>query len=246
MTNIPGENPRPNLTEAIRFAIEQSMKDLYTSIPGVIVNYDSATRRARIQPAVQRELTSGEMVNLPEIANVPVVHPTAGGYSVLFPVQPGDPCLLVFSQRGITGFKTNFEVAQPDENMHDLQDAVAILGFGPISLAPASSSGVSMQSDDGTNYVAVESGQINVVTPGNVDVQAGGSITATAGGTAEITASAITINGPTTINGTLTTTGAVTAPSASVGGVDFGSHVHDQPNDSNGDSEQPTTGARSP
>lgn len=89
------------------------------------------------------------------------------------------------------------------------------------------------------DYVHFRNGRIvKIVATGNVDVEAAGSAVVNAGASAEVTAPAITLNGPVTINGTLnvtdaatlgstlSTTGAITTPGITIGGIPFGTHRH--------------------
>lgn len=183
MSNLNPEQEYETLSEALNFIFEQRFKGIYTCLPGVIVSYDQATKRAAVQPALRRILTDDTEEQLPVIQNVPVCFPTGGGFSLLFPVVAGDTCLLAFSQRGIENFKVTYEQERPDEGLLDLNDAMAIMGFGPLSLTPASSNGVSLQSDDGQNAIIIEPGKVTIETTSNVTIDSpsttiiGGSVT---------------------------------------------------------------------
>jgi len=172
MTNLSNEQQYENLSEVLDFIFEQRFKSLYTCLPGVIVSYDAVTKRALVQPALRRVLTDDTEELLPEIANVPVCFPTGGGFSLLFPVKKDDTCLLLFSQRGIENFKQTYEVENPDEGLLDLNDAIAIMGFGPLTLTPASETGTALQSDDGTEFISVETGKITIKSTVQVIVNA--------------------------------------------------------------------------
>lgn len=170
MSNLNAEQRYETLSEALSFIFEQRFKGIYTCLPGIIVSYDPSTKRAAVQPALRRILTDDSEQQLPIITNVPVCFPTGGGFSLLFPVAPGDTCVLVFSQRGIENFKETYEQEKPDEGLLDLNDAIAIMGFGPLSLTPASSSGVSLQSDDGDNSIVIEPGKVIIETTSKVTI----------------------------------------------------------------------------
>jgi hypothetical protein len=98
--------------------------------------------------------------------------------------------------------------------------------------------------NDGTVTITNGTATVTLESGGNIVANTSGNITATAGGNADVTASAITLNGPVTINGTLNVTGATTAAAitgaailgtsvATTGGVnldsfksDYDTHTH--------------------
>lgn len=172
MSNLNDEQQYETITEALAFIFDQRFKGIYTCLPGVIVSYDQSTKRAAVQPALRRILTDGTEESLPIVQNVPVCFPTGGGFSLLFPVTAGDTCILLFSQRGIQNFKETYTEEAPDEGLLDLNDAIAIMGFGPLSVTPASASGASLQSDDGADTVTVEPGKITITTTGDIEMNA--------------------------------------------------------------------------
>lgn len=169
MSNLDSETRYDGLASAVRFTLEQWTKGLNTCLPGIVHAYDAATRRATVQPAIDMLTTDGRTIPRPLVANVPVVAPAGGGWSVSLPLATGDPVLLVFSQRGLTGFKRAHERAAPDaDRLMAMGDAIAIPGFGPISLTEVSSDGIVLQSNDGAEYIAVESGGIRIKTTGEL------------------------------------------------------------------------------
>ena len=52
MTSMNRDTDYANLAQAIRFAIRQSLKDLYTCMPGIVESYDAETRRAVVKGAL--------------------------------------------------------------------------------------------------------------------------------------------------------------------------------------------------
>lgn len=226
MSNFNEESRFENLTEALSFIFEQQMKGIYTCLPGVVVSYNAATKRAKITPAIKRLLTTGEALDLPDVVDVPICFPTGGGFSLLFPVKAGDACLLMFSQRGIENFKLTYAAEKPDEGLFALNDAIAIMGFGPLSLTPASATGASLQSDDGANFVTVESGKVTIETTGEVIVNCA---------SAEINANTL-INGNLQVDGLIGSNGYQTLTGSGAaqinGGLDIigGTVNHDSVN----------------
>ena len=100
-----------NGSTALRFALRQALKGIYTCLPGLVVSYDAATRRANVQ----------------------VLFPCGGQSAFTFPVEAGDAVLLVYSQRGLRDFKKTHAMSQPGvESFFSYRDAFAIPGFGPV------------------------------------------------------------------------------------------------------------------
>jgi hypothetical protein len=220
MSNLNNEVKYESITELLRFVFEQQFKGIYTTLPGIIKSYNPTTKRAAVQPALTRVLTNGEELPLPVVQNVPVCFPTGGGFSILFPVAVGDTCIMLFSQRGIDNFKVTFEQERPDEGLLDLNDAIAIMGFGPLTVTPASASGASLQSDDGANSIVVENGKITMTAENEIE-----------------------LNTPLlTVNATNSTfSGLVRVIGDLINGlITFSNHIHSQGNDSGNDAEVDT------
>ena len=132
MSNMNPDLDYSNLALSLRFAIRQSLKDVYTCMPGVVQQYDPHTRRAVVRGALRIVTTDGREIERVAIRNVPVVFPSGGGFALTFPLRPGDPVLLVYSQRGLSEFKRTLDVSAPDvDGFFSEKDAIAIPGFGP-------------------------------------------------------------------------------------------------------------------
>lgn len=104
---------------AMRALVNSELVDLNTSLDGVIVDY--AGGFATVQPVGKKRFPDGDELDFPKITKVPVRWPVfAGGLAgVRGPVQPGDKCMLVFSQQCIDG--------TDDQRRFDLSDAFAVM-----------------------------------------------------------------------------------------------------------------------
>ncbi len=131
----------PTLSEVLRLVIRSHLADLWTAIPGVVEKYDKAQQKADIRAAVQSRIEAidgEELVELPIIPNVPIMHPSGGGYMAAFPLAKGDPVLLVFSARSIDVWKSGSagDVVDPNDlRQHAFADAFAIPGGRPFKSA---------------------------------------------------------------------------------------------------------------
>lgn len=133
------------LTEAGQF--EQQFKRmsamLRCAMPGTVSSFNPSTQRATVVPGVKMKIVQGNevsYVDLPEIHNVPVVTPYGFAGSVLLthPINSGDPCLLVFSDRPIDNFLQTGRSENPGSTVghetttaraHHLSDAICIPGI---------------------------------------------------------------------------------------------------------------------
>lgn len=238
MTNLAVEKQYDNARDMIMFAMTQFMKGLWTACPGIVDSYNGSSKRAVIRPALDLVRTDGARIAHPLINDVPVLHPSGGGFTMLVPLVQGDAVMLLFSQRGMAQFKLSYAQSEPDaEGFLSLKDAVAIAGFGALSIIPATTNGATMQSEDGANYIYVKNGEVKVKTPGNVTVEAGGDVTVdagnvtveasgnvavNAGGGCTITATnGSTFQGNLQINGDLDMTGDL-----NLGSLNVNNHVH--------------------
>ena len=149
-----------NMAQSIRFAIRQSLKDLYTCMPGIVESYDAETRRAVVKGALKVVTTKEEEIEREAIHNVPVVFPSGGGFAMTFPLEQGDPVLLVYSQRGLANWKKTFGVAAPDVfGFLSEKDAIAIPGFGPTQ-------------GELEHMIAIESDGVHIRTTGTIAIEA--------------------------------------------------------------------------
>ena len=168
MSSMNPEADYSNLATALRFAFRQSLKDIYTCMPGIVESYDDTTRRAVVRGALNIVKTDGDEVPREAIHNVPVIFPSGGGFSLTFPLGQGDPVLLVYSQRGLSEFKRSLDLSTPDaDGFFAEKDAVAIPGFGPLveeieHLIAVDSDGVSIKT---TGTFAIEADDVTFRSP---------------------------------------------------------------------------------
>lgn len=149
--------------EAARAALDGRQAEIWTALPGLVESFDPAAMTVSVQPAVkgqvQDERGTASAVDMPLLADVPVVFPCGGGFSLTYPIKPGDECLVVFASRCIDGWWQSGGVGgTPDERMHDLSDGIAIVG--PRSqarkLIPAvDADNVQLRTDDGKAHITM-------------------------------------------------------------------------------------------
>ena len=145
---------------ALRLAFHELSKGLYTMMPGTVVSY--ADQRAVVQPDLKVLFHDGREMSRPPIHDVPVAHPSGGGFTVHLPLEPGDKVLLLFSMRGLTRWKQAMRESAPDRgSVMAMVDAIAYPGLPPTDLSPVRS-GLAIQSTDGTTHVLMESNRVTI------------------------------------------------------------------------------------
>lgn len=173
-----------SLSDVIHEAIRSEVLDLHTALPARVESYDPATQTATVVAELQRQFRmaddSLEPVTIPPISGVPVLFPRAGGYSVTFPVETGDPCLLVFAERDISGWMIQGgEGVPPSARTHQYADAVALLGLFPSSdpIAPApSATALQLRSDDGATQIEIGPAGIKLETGAVIELDGTGNV----------------------------------------------------------------------
>lgn len=128
------------LHDALEAAISATMENVHTAMPGRIKEYAGhETRLAVVQPSVRLPMLAGPQLDVPYIHGVPVVFPATKSGSLLFPVEPGDGVLLIFSEVGFGNYMKSSENDVTDSDSmrrHSLADAIAIPGMFSTATIP--------------------------------------------------------------------------------------------------------------
>jgi hypothetical protein len=225
--------------ETVETHLDGRQAQIHTSMPGQIVSFDASKMTATVQPAIQGIQTkidgSRVTTTISPIHDVPVHFPSGGGFTLTFPVKPGDECLLVFMERSMDNWFQHGGTQLPsDRRMHDINDCVAYVGLRsqPNVISGISTTGVQLRSDAGTDFVEVDNGNLTVQTVGLLRFKAGSisfeaptvAWTGTSGATG-----AMNINANITTTGTLTNNGVNVSSSHKHGGITRGGALSDAP-----------------
>ena len=194
-------NTQPTLVDLIKTAIFSALTETHTCMPGIIDSFDASTQTATVLPAIQRLPKKAEdtPANIPPVVQVPVIFPSAGGYSITFPVAHGDEVLLIFSERALDSWQQAGGIRPPASlRHHDYTDAVAIIGLhsNPKALSSYATDGLEIRNDAGTTKIKLTSTAVAVdISPsGGATFNADGSVVFRNGAT--ITALGGFVNGP--------------------------------------------------
>ncbi|MTC35815.1 translation initiation factor IF-2 [Providencia alcalifaciens] len=182
---------------------ESVMSGLFVALPCIVQSFNPEAVTIEAQPAIKWRVNEDgvdKTVPLPLLVDVPVIFPRGGGATLTFPIKSGDECLVIFADRCIDYWWQSGGVQEAvDPRKHNLSDGFALVG--PQSQAQKisgiSTSEVQLRSDDGSAYIAINTGSkdVTVITPAK--------LTATAKGGTEINSPEIVLNGNVTINGNL-------------------------------------------
>jgi len=164
--------------ESLRIALEGVQSAMWTALPGVVTSVDFAKMVCSVQPTLKGQITlengSTQLVNLPVLINVPIVFPSAGGFTITLPLAADDEVLVVFSARAIDSWWQSGGIQKPVEaRMHDLSDGFAIPGpkSQPNVISGISSTGAQIRNNAGTTYIEIAAdGKIKLVSPSEVQI----------------------------------------------------------------------------
>lgn len=163
---------------AMRYALSGLQGQMWTAVPCIVQSVDLAAGTITCVPAIKGVQTSDEQaqsfVQMPVLLDVPLVFPSAGGFTLSLPVTAGDEVLVVFSSRCIDAWWQSGGVQAPMElRMHDLSDGFAIPGpkSQPNVQAGLNATNARLTVDDGSAYIELtKSGAVNILAPGGLNV----------------------------------------------------------------------------
>jgi hypothetical protein len=160
------------LTEMVESTVSEILKDVGTSIPGHVLEFDEDSQSAKIQVGVERINRDGKTFVLEPIVNVHVHFP-GGDYCVEYEINKGNEGVILVCQRCIDGWKEQGGVAgQPILRKLDIQDALFIPGIRskPNALSSFANDGIRLRNKDASEYVWLKSSGIEIKTGGDVDI----------------------------------------------------------------------------
>jgi len=167
--------------EAFRSAFDGRQVRMWTALPGIVTAVDFSKMTCSVQPAIQASVVnedgSSTRVNLPLLLDVPIVFPSAGGFTITFPLAINDEVLVIFSSRCIDAWWQSGGVQRAMEaRMHDLSDGFAIPGpkSVPNVIGSISSTALQIRNNAGTSYIEMGAdGKIKLVSSAEVEIPNG-------------------------------------------------------------------------
>lgn len=144
---------------------------------GRIQSFDGEKHTAQVQILFKRVLPDLTIKSYPLLVDVPVMTLQGGGGSLQFPITKGDQCLLLFSDRRLDEwFQTGGESAPGSPRLHDMSDAIAIVGVNALggSLPDAPTNKVVLEYQ-GSKFEVTATGW-NFVGDGGAEIDLAGEI----------------------------------------------------------------------
>lgn len=166
--------------EAMIVVLDGHQANIWTSIPAIIQDFDPVRQTCSAQPALMMQIRNPEGVTswqaLPLLTDVPVHFPSGGGYTLTFPVQAGDECMVVFSKMCIDAWWQlgGANNVRNDMRQHSLADGIAFVGIKsqPHTIPEISTDSVQLRNDAGDTRIDVKDGTITLKAPTLVKIDA--------------------------------------------------------------------------
>ena len=201
------------LTSLFHQALRQHEKDIFTSIPGHIVAFDTSTQLAQVQIGIKMVYADESQHTQPVIIQVPIVFIGSDDYIIEHEINIGTEGAIFFSQRIMDDWKANGGIVENTmTRLHDMQDAFFLPGLRsqPNKLSPFHNDGIKLRNKDDTQYFWIKKD-----------------------GNAEIKVNVLKIEGDIEHTGSQTTTGTIDATGdissdadVKAGSISLNSHLH--------------------
>ncbi len=124
----------PGLTDTLVAFKEDVFKNMNCVKIGQIQSFDGTKKTARIQIVFRRVLPNDSIANYPVLVDCPVFTLQGGGGAIQMPIQSGDQCIVLFSDRNIDAWFKNGGMAAPlNARAHDIADGIALVGINALT-----------------------------------------------------------------------------------------------------------------
>ena len=157
--NIPSIDPANNdsLVGTISFAFSKMLQNVNGMLPAQVMNYDRETNRVQVQILITMISTSGEQMPRPVVGSVPVIIMGGGGFSLSFPINPGDLGWIMAADRDISLFLQSYSQSPPNSNrVKNFADGLFIPDAMKTYNYSSSTEGYfELQSNDGTLNISM-------------------------------------------------------------------------------------------
>lgn len=156
---------------AMRLVLDGRQSTIWTAMPCIVQSVDLTKMTIEAQPAIQGTIENEQgvlsNVNYPLLVDVPIVFPSAGGFTITFPIAQGDEVLVIIASRCIDAWWQSGGIQRAMEaRMHDLSDGFAIPGprSQPNVVPAISATNLQIRNDAGTSYIEIDNtGKIKLV-----------------------------------------------------------------------------------
>ncbi len=157
--NPPSIDPaqRDSVMGTVQFIIDKMvMQEIDKMMPCQVIAVQG--NRVSVQIMVNMVSTAGKQTKRAQIPNIPIYQPSAGGYVVSFPVQPGDRGWVKATDTDISLFLQNLKQCPPNTNLiHKFDSSVFWpdnMGKG-VTIAGGDAAKLVIQKYDGSVKIAL-------------------------------------------------------------------------------------------
>ncbi len=149
----------PKLTPDLPTLLDMKLRDMLSSLNchkvGTIESFDSAKQTATVKINIKLQV-GATVKDFPLLADVPVFVLGGGDRVFTFPVQKGDTCLVLFSDRDIDNwFATGGAELPSSPRLHDLSDGMALVGFRSLANPVDNYSSADCQVRNGSSLLSI-------------------------------------------------------------------------------------------
>ena len=152
--------------EVIDRIIADSRASLHTSFPARVLAYDVNAQTVDVRPALLREVPSDDpelpwgFERLPDLLNVQMMWPRAGGFVITFPLAVGDWVLVLCAEQSTNLWRTRAQAPSHPGlvDPHGLNGCVCLPGWFPDreKLSGVSTTDLVVGKDDGSSAIAIK------------------------------------------------------------------------------------------
>ena len=214
-----------DLRDAIQSHIDKLKDSLYTSSIAEVTNVQTLAEgilAVDVVPYNARVYNTGQIVKKPTIYTVPLVFPSGGGGVLSFPIQVGDPVLLMFTKEDNDGYLAGNGSEVPKTNRKfSYNDAIAIPCVYPFQN--------NLQPSKDDVELKFKSSSIKIDKDGNVAVSSVGKVTIEAASEVDINVTTVNLNADVVnCTGSLNVTGDIVADGdvSTALGISLNTHIH--------------------
>lgn len=187
-------NISPNDNTSGPLLVEAIIATMFFCRPGIIEEFDPETNLAKCRCAIQAKISlkgKVEYRTMPIIVRVPVIIPFAqvAGLCLTLPLQKGDECTLLFSDRFIDNFVNRGGIVPPESagvnnqtteiRMHSQTDAICLPGIisQPNRLPAWNTEAIELRDKNRETFISLgKDKSISISAPGGVTITSGKSI----------------------------------------------------------------------
>lgn len=168
-------NPAENdtLTGLLHLVLTKFLQATDDMLPAKVIAYDSAANVAKVQAIITVVSTANQIIPRAEVASVPVLQMSGGGFVMRFPINAGDLGWIKANDRDISLFKQTTQQAPPNtQRKHSFEDAIFIpqAAWNLVTLAEEDTANAVFQNYAGTVKIALGSDWITILAPKGVGI----------------------------------------------------------------------------